>query len=60
MSAGKPRRALGGSGGSLAGKEARWAGTGERGRDKTAASRGCLGGARRKQDQRLAMSKAAR
>ncbi len=53
MSAGKPRWALGYSGGSSAGKEARWAGTGERGRDKTAASRGCLGGVRRKRDQRL-------
>ena len=60
MSAGKPRWALGYSGGGSAGMEARWAGTGDRGRDKTAASRGCVGELRRKRDQRLAWSKAAR
>ncbi len=53
MSAGKLRWASGYSGGGSAGMEARWAGTGERGRDKTAASLGCVGGVRCKQDQRL-------
>ncbi len=48
MSAGKPRWALG------------YSGTGDRGRDKMAASRRCLGGVRRKRNQRLAPSKAAR
>jgi len=59
MSAGKLRWASGCSGGGSAGKEAQWAGTGERGRDKTAASLGCVGGVRCEQYQRLARSKAA-
>ncbi len=53
MSAGKLRWASGYSGGGSAGNEARWAGTGERGRDKTAASRPCVGGVRCERYQRL-------
>ncbi len=53
MSAGKPRWALGCSGGGSVGKEARWAGTGDGGRDKTAASLGCSGGAVRLTNQRF-------
>ena len=60
MSAGKPRWALGYSGGGSAGMEARWAGTGERGRDKTAASRGFVGGVRGQRYQRLTPIQSAR